>query len=499
MSANGYTRQSASQIASGQGVASIPVNNEFNQLVSAFAGTGGHDHSGGSGLGPQLGTSALGPLTTTSSGLIIGSGSNTFTTATITGTSNQITVVNGTGVSGNPTLSIATGYVGQTSLTTLGTITTGVWNGTVITGTYGGTGVNNGANTITIAGNIVAAGAVTLAGNLITSGANSLTFTTTATTSVTLPTSGTLVNSAVVTLSSLASIGTITTGVWQGTAVDVTHGGTGANLSATGGTSQVVQQTTVGGAFTVGQLAASNLSNGTSGSGAVVLVTSATLVTPTLGAASATSINKVAITAPASSATLTIANGKTLTANNSLTFAGTDATTITFQGTDTYVGRTTTDTFTNKTFDTAGTGNSFKINGTAITAVTGTGAAVLAVSPALTGTPTAPTAATNTSTTQIATTAFVCPASSIGPANGYATFANGLILQWGLATVSAGTLLTVTLPITFPSGVISVFSSVTSSAVNAVQFSTAEAVSASQIALGLNTGTQSVYWLVIGN
>lgn len=44
---------------------------------------------------------------------------------------------------------------------------------------------------------------------------------------------------------------------------------------------------------------------------------------------------------------------------------------------DTLVGRATTDTLTNKTFDTAGTGNSFKINGTAITAVTGTGSVPL--------------------------------------------------------------------------------------------------------------------------
>jgi hypothetical protein len=44
--------------------------------------------------------------------------------------------------------------------------------------------------------------------------------------------------------------------------------------------------------------------------------------------ASATSINKVAITAPATSATLTIANGKTLTASNTLTFTGTDGSTL---------------------------------------------------------------------------------------------------------------------------------------------------------------------------
>ena len=51
---------------------------------------------------------------------------------------------------------------------------------------------------------------------------------------------------------------------------------------------------------------------------------------------------------------------------------------------DTLVGRATVDTFTNKTFDTAGTGNVFKINGTQISAITGTGSVVLATSPSLT-------------------------------------------------------------------------------------------------------------------
>ncbi len=51
--------------------------------------------------------------------------------------------------------------------------------------------------------------------------------------------------------------------------------------------------------------------------------------------------------------------------------------------TDTLVGKATTDTFTNKTYDTAGTGNVFRINGTAISDITGTGVAVLATSPTL--------------------------------------------------------------------------------------------------------------------
>lgn len=117
------------------------------------------------------------------------------------------------------------------------------------------------------------------------------------------------------------------------------------------------------------------------GTGAIARATSPVFVTPTLGAATATSINGNTFTA--GTYTLTGGAGKTLTFSNSLTLAGTDATTLTFQGTDTYVGRATTDTLTNKTFDTAGTGNSFSINGLAATANTGTGAVVRASSPAL--------------------------------------------------------------------------------------------------------------------
>lgn len=51
--------------------------------------------------------------------------------------------------------------------------------------------------------------------------------------------------------------------------------------------------------------------------------------------------------------------------------------------TDTLIGKATTDILTNKTFDTAGTGNVFKINGVTIAANTGTGSNVLATSPTL--------------------------------------------------------------------------------------------------------------------
>ena len=74
--------------------------------------------------------------------------------------------------------------VGATNITTLGTITTGTWNGSVIGGTYGGTGVNNGASTFTIGGNTAFSGAHTFTGTI------------TADTAVTFPTSGTLATTA---------------------------------------------------------------------------------------------------------------------------------------------------------------------------------------------------------------------------------------------------------------------------------------------------------------
>lgn len=132
--------------------------------------------------------------------------------------------------------------------------------------------------------------------------------------------------------STISQVGTITSGVWQGTVIGVKYGGTGADLSGTGGSSKVVMQTSAGAAFTVAQLAASDLSNTTTGSNKVVLDTSPTLVTPVLGVATATSINKVALTAPATSATVTVADGKTFTCSNTLTFTGTDSAGLTLTG-----------------------------------------------------------------------------------------------------------------------------------------------------------------------
>ena len=94
-------------------------------------------------------------------------------------------------------------------------------------------------------------------------------------------------------------------------------------------------------------------------------LTNKTLTTPVLGVATATSVNKVALTAPATSATLTIADGKTLTASNSLTLAGTDATTMTFPASSaTVAGLSILETFTASQRGTVTTDNdgSFDMN-----------------------------------------------------------------------------------------------------------------------------------------
>lgn len=66
-------------------------------------------------------------------------------------------------------------------------------------------------------------------------------------------------------------------------------------------------------------------STGATGTGNLVFSSSPSLTTPTLGVATATTINKVTLTAPATGSTLTIADGKTLTVSNSGTLAGGDA------------------------------------------------------------------------------------------------------------------------------------------------------------------------------
>ena len=125
-----------------------------------------------------------------------------------------------------------------------------------------------------------------------------------------------------------------------GTASGLTAGNVTTNANLTGPITSVGNATSI----------ASQTGTGTK----FVVDNTPTLITPVLGVATATSINKMAITAPATSSTLAVADGKTFTASNTLTLAGTDSTTMTFPTTSATIARTdAAQTFTGlQTFDT---------------------------------------------------------------------------------------------------------------------------------------------------
>jgi len=80
---------------------------------------------------------------TTATGFLYNDGAGSLSwgsaVASVTGTANRISI-GGTAI--NPIVDISASYVGQNTITTLGTIGTGVWQGTLVAPPYGGTGVN---------------------------------------------------------------------------------------------------------------------------------------------------------------------------------------------------------------------------------------------------------------------------------------------------------------------------------------------------------------------
>jgi len=89
----GYTRQATANISAGLTISAADLNAEYNQIQSAFDGTTGHDHSGGSGLGPRLAASGLSNGVTGTGAVVLAASptlTGTLTAATVSATSYKV-------------------------------------------------------------------------------------------------------------------------------------------------------------------------------------------------------------------------------------------------------------------------------------------------------------------------------------------------------------------------------------------------------------------------
>jgi hypothetical protein len=338
--------------------------------------------------GTGTATMALGVASTTSAALklynsssansvSLASGNNTaswtLTLPTTAGTANYFLQTDG---SGNTTWAAAA--AGTINTGTVGQIT--YYSGTnTLSGTTTGTGVLTalGNNTNVAGGVLVPAAALTASAIVLGGGSGTGPATTTTGTGV-VTAIGNAVNTAGGLLAPAAALtandlvvgggsgtgpSTVTTGTGVVTALGVNTGSAGAfvvnggalgtpssgtlssctGLSLTTGVSGVLPVANGGTNASSAGITAFNNITGYTATGAtgttstnLVFSTSPTLVTPVLGAATATSINGLTISS--STGTLTITNGKTASFSNSITFAGTDSTTMTFPATSSSIG-----------------------------------------------------------------------------------------------------------------------------------------------------------------
>lgn len=255
----------------------------FKQLADGGRSYSFSDISGTVGIGAggtgqttaTTGFNALAPSQASANGQFLTSnGTNaSWASITIPTAANPTATINTTATNGTATTfmrsdaapAISASYAGQTSITTLGTVTTGTWNGTSIAIANGGTGqatasaAFNALSPNTTTGDISYYGSATnsrLAGNT-SSTKNFLTQTGTGSASA-APVWGTI---------AAGDLPNHSTALLTSGQLALARGGTNADLSATGGASQVLKQASSGATITVGQLAFTDVS-GTLGIGA---------------------------------------------------------------------------------------------------------------------------------------------------------------------------------------------------------------------------------------
>jgi hypothetical protein len=195
-------------------------------------------------------------------GMVVSDGSDLIG-RTLTG-SNYITVTNGSGVSAAPDISFSASYPGQNTITTLGTVTTGTWNASSISTSYtdaklktltgtaaritvGGTSTDP---TVDISATYVGQATITTLGTVSTGVWNGSSISTTYTDAKLKSLTGTAnrvtiggtatdptvdISASYVGQSSITTLGTIITGTWNGTQIANSYlaNSAVANLSGT--------------------------------------------------------------------------------------------------------------------------------------------------------------------------------------------------------------------------------------------------------------------------
>lgn len=255
-------------------------------------------------------TDGTGKLQTTdlANGQLLIGNANSYTAATLTGTSNQVIVATGAGsitlstpqsigtastpTFGGLTLSNLTAQPGVVHNSSGGVLSSGaVALGTEVSGTLlptnGGTGVSNSnSNTITLGGPIVTANSFSTSGNF------PLTLTTTGTTNITLPTSGTLIASA----GALTNNGVVSTN------------GSG-NLVSTALTNGQILIGSTGAAPVAATLTAGSNITITNGGGTITIASTASGSGTSTGGTGSTYVARAPISTSTTSTTLVNANG----------------------------------------------------------------------------------------------------------------------------------------------------------------------------------------------